>query len=272
MAEPETGAVSGPPRVDTHAHIFVQTMPYVPEAHARPDYEYPVERWLADMARFGVTHGVVAAASLWGDYNDYTLAALRDHPNLRGTVIVSPETSPPALRALADQGVVGVRLTWRHATALPDTTTGPWPAFFRRLADAGLHAQLLVNGQDLPALLPAFLDSGVQLVIDHFGVPPEDPTLRSAMQDALAAAIGSGRVWTKVSAGFRVADGVAVESAAWLLAEAGPERLLWGSDAPFVNHENSIDYAGALALYERLVPDAATRAAIDETALKLFFS
>jgi|GEM_PF-821822 len=271
MAEPGEGAAAAPPRVDAHAHIFTRDMPYAPDAHSVPDYAYPVEAWLAEMGRFGISHGVIAAASMWGDYNDYTLAALRAHPNLRGTIILSPETPAATLRDMADQGVAGVRLPWRRLKTLPDLSADPWRGFLRRLADAGLHAELLPNGEDLPALLPGFLASGVSLVIDHFGVPPQDAARRAAMHDAIAAAVASGRVWVKVSAGFRIPEDIAAECAVRLLADAGPERLIWGSDAPFVNHERSMTYAGALALYGRLIPDAATRVAIDQTALDFYF-
>jgi predicted TIM-barrel fold metal-dependent hydrolase len=109
-------------------------------------------------------------------------------------------------------------------------------------------------------------------VVDHFGVPSRDPAERDSGTAALLRAVDGGDTWVKISAGFRLPPELAEDATARLLADAGPERLLWGSDAPFVNHEGSVDYAGALALYERLVPDAATRAAIDATARKLYFN
>ena len=55
-----------------------------------------------------------------------------------------------------------------------------------------------------------------------------------------------------------------------LLAVAGPERLLWGSDAPFVGHaEPRPAYGEALRLFEELVPDERQRHAIGLTALRL---
>jgi predicted TIM-barrel fold metal-dependent hydrolase len=56
-----------------------------------------------------------------------------------------------------------------------------------------------------------------------------------------------------------------------LLREAGPERLLWGSDCPFVGHEDSLDFADALHSYGQWVPSADMRRRIDETALRLYF-
>ncbi len=94
-----------------------------------------------------------------------------------------------------------------------------------------------------------------------------------------------GRTWVKLSAGYRLTwlstrDGapdpramqLAREAAAKLLQEAGPERLLWGSDAPFVGHENSLTYADTLASFAEWVPDAAARRRMTDTALQLYFS
>jgi predicted TIM-barrel fold metal-dependent hydrolase len=264
-------AVEAPaPAIDAHAHIFTRAMPFAANAHSRPDYDYPVEAWLADLDAYGIGRGVIAAASLFDDGNAYTLAALAAHPRLRATVLATPETSAEQLRALAEQGVVGVRLTWRRLADLPDLANEPWRGFLNRITDCGLHVQLLAGSAQLPALLPHF--SGVPLVVDHFGVPSRDEGERRAGTDALLRAVAVGRTWVKISAGFRLPPATAAECAARLLAEAGPERLLWGSDAPFVNHEADTSYADTLVLYRRLVPDAATRRAIDATALDLYFN
>ncbi|TGX54338.1 amidohydrolase [Sphingomonas gei] len=260
------------PAVDSHAHIFTRAMPFARDAHSRPTYDYPVEAWLADLDRHGIGRGVIAAASLFDDGNAYTLAALAAHPRLRATILAGPDTSARELRALADQGVVGVRLTWRRLTDLPGLADAPWRGFLGRLADCGMHVELLAGSAQLPVLLPQLLAAPVRLVVDHFGVPSRDETERRAGTDALLRAVQSGAAWVKISAGFRMPWEIAAECTARLLAEAGPGRLLWGSDAPFVNHEAAMDYAGTLALYLRLVPDAEMRRVIDSSALALFFN
>jgi len=268
---PDAAVTAGEaPAVDAHAHIFA-AIPFAEDAHSRPAYDYPVEAYLADLDRHGITHGVIAAASLFGTCNDYTLAALEAHPNLRGTVILPPETGAPELRALAARGAVGVRLVWRRLAELPDIGAEPWRGFLRRLADCGLHVELLAGGARLPALLPQFAQAGVEVVLDHFGVPSREAGAACAGMDATIRAVQDGRAWVKISAGFRLAPGVAEACTERLLREAGPGRLLWGSDAPFVNHETQVDFAGAIDLYRRLVPDPETRRAIDRTALALYF-
>jgi predicted TIM-barrel fold metal-dependent hydrolase len=259
-----------PPAVDTHAHVFTRAMPFARDAHSRPDYDYPVEAWLAELNRAGIERGVIAAASLFDDDNAYTLAALAAHPRLRATVLAPIDTDRAALREMRDLGVAGIRLTWRRMATLPDLGAGPWPGFLRRLVDCGMHVELLAGSTQLPILLPKLLDASVAVVVDHFGVPSRDAAERAAGTEALLRAIDTGRTWVKLSAGFRLPFAVVAEVAARLLV-AGPERLLWGSDAPFVNHEASTAYPDTLDLYRVLVPDAQVRAAIDRTALALYF-
>ncbi len=65
---------------------------------------------------------------------------------------------------------------------------------------------------------------------------------------------------------------LAQTAATRLLQVAGPERLLWGSDCPFVGHESSLTFADTLRSFQEWVPSAAARRKISDTALKLYFS
>lgn len=262
--------LAGGPSLDAHAHVFTAAMPFAPGAHSHPPRAYPVEAWLADMAAHGVTHGVIAAASLFADRDRYTLDVLARHPQLRATVLPSPTDDSARLHDLREAGVVGVRLVWRRLPAVPDLTAEPWRSYLWRLAAAGLHVELLVGAARLPAILAALCDAGVAVVIDHFGAPSGDAAQDATAIAAIAAAGPRCRV--KLSAAFRLDAALAATAAARLLADVGPERLLWGSDAPFVGHEDAVAYAGAIALYRRMVPDAAMRDAIDRAGLAFYFN
>lgn len=259
------------PKIDCHAHIFTKDMPFTVNAHSRPDYEYPVEAFLSDLNKHGLTHGVIAAASLFGGYNDYTLQCLSLHPNLRGTIILTPDTPLVVIRDVATKGVVGVRLVWRRLKELPDVRSDPWRSFLRNLADCGLHVELLAGSERLPELLPAIIEQGVDVVLDHFGVPPQENGGDDAGTDAMLRAVSMGKTWIKLSAGFRIPAQVTARCTERLLAEGGVERLLWGSDAPFINHEDTSDYQAVLAHYRSLIPDPMMRIQIDKTAYKLYF-
>ena len=266
MAEPAA------PIVDTHAHIFTRAMPFAATAHSRPDYDYPVAAYLADLDRRGIVHGVIAAASLFADGNAYTLAALAAHTRLRGTVLAPPQTDLRTLRDMAAIGVVGVRLIWRRLRDLPPLDAEPYRGFLHRLADCGMHVELLAGSENLSMLLSQLAATPVRVVIDHLGVPSRDADERHTGTDALLRAIDTGRAWVKISAGFRMPFEVAAEVTNRLLEHPGASRLLWGSDAPFVNHEKAVTYDNTLELYRLLVPDERARGAIDRTALSLYFN
>jgi predicted TIM-barrel fold metal-dependent hydrolase len=265
------GSIGQPPIIDAHAHIFTRAMPLAPRAWTRPDYDFTAEQYLATLDEHGVAFGVISAATLFGDYNEYTLEALRRHRRLRATVIVQPDTDRATLAQMAVSGVVGVRLPLRHLTQLPDLRDESYQRLFKGLADLGLHVELLAQGADLPAILPLIEASGVTLVIDHFAFPDRHLGIESPGFIAALRSLDSGRTFIKISAAMRLNPDVAKACARKLLAVAGTERLLWGSDAPFVGHEHRPAYGDALRLFEELVPDPRQRHAIGLTALRQFF-
>jgi predicted TIM-barrel fold metal-dependent hydrolase len=134
-----------------------------------------------------------------------------------------------------------------------------------------LHVELLAHGKDLPAVLPLIEATGVTLIIDHFADPDRHLGIESPGFIAALRSVECGRTFIKISAGRRLDPQVAKASAQRLLSVAGPERLLWGSDAPFIGHEPRPAYGDALRLFEELVPDARQRHAIGLTALRQFF-
>jgi len=264
-------AASLPPVIDAHAHIFTRNMPLTERAWTRPDYDFTAEQYLAALDQHGVAFGVISAATLFGDYNEYTLEALRRHPRLRATVIVQPDIDRATLEQMADSGVVGVRLPLRRLPQLPDLRDASYQRLFKCLADLRLHVEVLAHGADLPAILPLIEASGVTLVIDHFADPDRHLGIESPGFVAALRSLDSGRTFIKISAAMRLNREVARACTQRLLAVAGPERLLWGSDAPFIGHEHRPAYGEALRLFEELVPDARQRHDIGITALRQFF-
>jgi predicted TIM-barrel fold metal-dependent hydrolase len=268
MTEPDTPL---PPVVDAHAHIFTRAMPLTERAWTRPDYDFTAEQYLATLDEHGIAFGVIAAATLFGDYNEYTLESLRRHPRLRATVIVKPDTDRATLATMADSGVVGVRLGLRHLTQLPDLRDESYQRLFKNLADLGLHVEVLAYGKDFPALLPVLEASGVTFVIDHLADPDRHLAAESPGFVAALRSLDSGRAFIKISALMRIPPEVAKACARRLLSVAGTERLLWGTDAPFIGHEHRPPYGEALRRFEELVPDPRQRHAIGLTALRQFF-
>lgn len=260
-----------PPVIDAHAHVFTRAMPFTDTAWTRPDYDYPVEAYLADLDAHGIAFGVVTAASLFGEYNDYTLAALAQHKRLRATVMLDPDTAPAELASLRAQGVCGVRFQIPLRADLPDLHGYRFRRFVTRLADAGMHLELNLGGEQLAAMLPALADLPLPVAVDHFGLLRSEGEMEGPGFLALLRAVQSGRTWVKISAGFRLPEDRLEAYAARLVAEAGPGRLFWGSDAPFVGAEERVTYARTLETLYRIVPDARDRRVMSDAALRFYF-
>jgi predicted TIM-barrel fold metal-dependent hydrolase len=274
------------PIVDSHAHIFTRDMPLAANAWTRPDYGFTAEDYLAVLDAHGVHFGVIAAVSLYGTYNDYLIRSLRRHPRLRGTVNLDPRSADlHTFERLRADGVVGVRLQLARRKELPDLTDDAHRAMFRRIADLGWHVHVAVEAHWVPLLLPQLEAAGVNVVFDHFGHPDPDRGVACESFEALLRSVDKGRTWIKLSAAYRLTwrsdggttpDPRAMElgrnAAKRLLEVAGAERLLWGSDCPFVGHEKAVTYRDTLASFESWVPSPRHRRRISDTALKLYFS
>lgn len=258
------------PLVDTHAHIYLANCPVIPGATHHPERSFTDSDFVRTLDENGVLFGVIAAASFMGSYNDYSLQALRTYRRLRATAIVEPDVTLPGLRAMDEAGIVGIRFSLRNYAGTPDLTTPEYQRLLRRVADLDWHVHLYAEGDRIAALAPVLLDAGVKLVIDHYGNP--DPVIgeNSPGFQAALRALGSGRGWVKVSGPYRSPGCDHPALAARLLKEAGPERLLFGSDWPFVGHETTVTYRDTVDWFEEAIPDATTREDIGRTAARLY--
>ncbi len=121
------------------------------------------------------------------------------------------------------------------------------------------------------------MDTGVKLVIDHFGWHDPQPGLAAPSYQGMLALLDRGNAWVKMSSAYRHPDEHFPD---WLLPTAyaqdllrryGPERLLWGSDAPFIGHEHVASYALAVERFALCVPDPEVRRAIGENGFRFYF-
>ena len=258
------------PLVDTHAHIYPRNTPLIAGATHHPDRDVTPEEYTSTLDAHGVLFGVHAAASFMGPYNDYTLAALARYPRLRATAIVDPSVSLMELKAMDQAGVVGIRFSLRDYKGTPDLGTIEYKRLFRRIADLDWHVHVYAEGERIATLTDQLLAAEVKIVVDHYGNPTAAQGLNSPGFQAALRAIGSGRGWVKVSAPYRSVGCDHAALAARLLAEGGAERLLFGSDWPFVGHESKVTYQEMVQSFERVIPDATTRGQIGRTAARLY--
>jgi predicted TIM-barrel fold metal-dependent hydrolase len=261
------------PLVDCHAHIWTRDMPFIDNPRHTPDYDFTAEQYLAQLDAHGVQLAVLAAASLFGDYNEYMISSLRKYKRLRGTVIVKPSVERLVLEDMKKDGVVGIRLMFRGLQTLPDITGYEYRKLFRRVRDLDWHVHLHTEGPRLAALIEFLETTGVKLVIDHFGTPDPAKGIACDGFQRMLKSIENGRTWVKMSAGYRIGATAAATYARELLRKASPDRLLWASDSPFASFESSMTYQQALdALYD-WVPDAPTRRKITaDNPIALYFA
>lgn len=269
----ETRPAGDTPLVDTHFHLYTTDMPLMPWAWHRPPEDASAERFIEVMDRHGIGYGVVAAASLHGQYNDYVIRSLRRHKRLRGTAFVRPDTDMYTLERMKADGIVGIRLFFRHVPDPPDLSSTEYQLLLRRVRDLDWHVHTLVRGPVLPDVIAAIEGAGVKLVIDHFGKPDERLGVDCPGFKAVLAAVERGRTWVKMSGGFRMPSREATRSYAQaLLRVSGGERLMWASDWPFAAFEDKVSYGQTISDLHDWVPDAATRRLITgDTPMRLYF-
>jgi predicted TIM-barrel fold metal-dependent hydrolase len=266
---PDTPATDTPatgrPTIDSHAHVYPFDEALIANAWHRPSRPAPIEGYLAELERNGIGRGVLAGASIYGDRNDYALAACEANANLRATLIVKPDVSLQALRDMGKRGAVGVRLQLMHYP-MPDLDNADHRQLYRYIADLGWHIHVHDNAARLPYALPILERAGVPLVVDHFGRPDPVERLESEGFRTLLRLVGNGRTWVKLAAGYRLQDAdLVAEAGAKLLAETPPDRVLWGSDWPFSGFEGRVSYGDSLDEFARLVQTPEARLAIGTT-------
>jgi len=257
--------------VDCHAHVFETTQPLAGDRRYTPVHNARIEQYLARLDANGIGRGVLVQPSFLGTDNSYMCAALRAHPQrLRGIAVVEPGIGAAALDALGTAGVVGIRLNL-IGRELCDLRATSWRALIEAVAQRGWQVEVHRQAADLPRLIPALLEAGVKVVVDHFGRPDpalgvDDPGFRY-----LLSLGGSGRVWVKLSGAYRNVgnvdnrghgsngDSLAQTATALLQQSFGFERLVWGSDWPHTLFEDEITYEKTRAQLDTWIPDPSDR-------------
>jgi predicted TIM-barrel fold metal-dependent hydrolase len=216
---------------------------------------------------------VLVQPSFLGTDNGYMLDALKRYPGrFRGIAFVKPDTSRKELQALAETGVVGIRLNLIGAQT-PSFDVPPWPTFLKELAALDWQVEVQAEARRWPELLGPLLKSGVKVVADHFGKP--DPKLRiddPGFRYLLDKGESSKRVWVKLSGSYRNGEGLPAAAMFLLREKIGLERLVWGSDWPHTQFETATDYRKVRGELDAWLPSSADRnIVLVDTPGKLFW-
>lgn len=251
-----------PHAVDGHAHVFRRGLPTMAEPRYVPDYDATSDDYLALLDHHGIAGAVLVQPSFLGAGNEFLLACLRRHRDRFRAVVVL--AGPHDLASLTVDGVAGTRLNL-IGRAVPELTGPAWRRLGTELARRGQHLEVQARGEQWTALAPALRHWPSPVVIDHLGLPgtsaeADHTVLRLAQLD---------HVWIKASAPYRSPRGAATAMLGRILTEAGPDRLLWGSDWPWTRHEHHRTYPACLTWLEDRVDDRTLRAVVAHNAARL---
>jgi predicted TIM-barrel fold metal-dependent hydrolase len=260
---------------DSHFHVFgppeqfpiVATSKYQPPVVSIADYERV-------FAPLGVRRMVLIQPSCYGTDNRYVLesmASLGDRA--RAVVAISPDISAAELQAMHEAGARGIRLNAVNGSTVSRERLRD---VVRKLKPLGWHLQVHVPAGLLPTLADDLLDTGLTVVIDHFGtLDPrqglEQPTFRT-----LTRMLETGHCWVKLSAPFRISKSVwpyaDMVPFARALLELRSDRMVWGSDWPYIHFIDKVppDYNPLQLLQEAIADQDALKAVLSDNSRQLY--
>ena len=260
---------------DTHFHIFgaagsypmVSTRSYDPPAVSVADYE-------SLFGPLGVRRMVLIQPSCYGTDNRCMLEALAPlGARGRAVVAVAPDISDAELQRMHAMGARGIRV---NAVAGSTLSIGQLQAIAPRLRELGWHVQTFVPGGRLPALADDLLATGLPLVLDHFGSPDPSLGLEQPTMRVLARMLETGRCWVKFAAMFRVSKAGApyqdLVPYARALIELRPDRMVWGSDWPYIHFADKVppDFDPLAFARDALRDPAQLKAVLSDNSRELY--
>lgn len=252
-----------PGAVDTHAHViglppeypFVAGRSYTPPAASAADY-------LAMLDATAMTYGVLTQVSVHGTDNRLLVETLQaNRQRLRGIAVIPLDCPDNEKAALKEAGVVGLRINVLYGGGVGFAQLEDYAALCREM---GWHLQFLIDAGDLPALASRFAKLPVPFLVDHMGHFPTTRGTADIGFQALLSLVRDGG-WVRLSGAYRTSTqgGPPYSDTipfARLLAEAAPERCVWGSDWPHVaNWDAMMGVSDLLDLLADWVPDDALR-------------
>ena len=273
LSSGSASAAIAAPTIDSHAHAFKHGLKLASVVRYVPKYEATGQQYLEQLDAHGVRYGVLIQPSFLGTDNSYLLECLAlNRDRLRGVAVVEPSIPTDDLLRLRDAGVVGVRLNL-IGLSLPDLSEPVWRAHLETLSRLGWQVEVQCKAPEHALLAPRLIDAGVNLVVDHFGLPHPKDGPDDAAYEKLLALGASRRLWVKLSAPYRLGPDAmpfAQKLYVKLKEKVGLDRLLWGSDWPNTQFEATENFAGNRAFLDQLVQDPAERAQILGGGKQLF--
>lgn len=263
--------------VDTHAHVFTNQLPTVANTRYVVSYNATNDMYVEMLHNEGAYYGVLVQPSFLGNNNSFLLEAIAEHPTrFKGIAMVAPSTPLEDLRKLAAGGIAGVRLNL-VGKPNPDFSSPELQHLLKNIKELNWQVEIHAESSRLPQILPGLLETGVNIVVDHFGKVSEEKGVHCDGFKYLLSTAETQKVWVKISAWYRlskshtVALRLAKEAAKELLLHFGPQRLLYGSDWPHTQHEDYPSVDKCRVIFDELVPNPSDREIVlSSTPIQLF--
>ena len=261
-------------RIDSHLHVWApkeraDEYPYygslIGSAKANePPMPGHVEVLLQEMESAGVSKAVIIQPGNHMFDHAYVSHVLREHPDkFVGVLLANPAGGPSAgarelERLVTEEGYVGVRFNpylWdRDNGETMDNAVGR--AMYERAGQLGVPVShmpfkgLLGHLKEITALADAFPQT--KFIVDHFGFCKCGDLQSEEWQALLSLGREYPQAYVKLSAAFRVSEqeypyADVRQATRNLIASFGKERLMWGTDFPWVT-EQPRGYVGAWSI------------------------
>jgi len=224
---------------DCHVHVFgdARRFPLSPDRSYTPP-PAPVEEVRRLLRGLHMDRVVIVSASVYGTNNDCALDAIRRlGSRARGVANVSPEAADSELERLRRGGIRGLRLNFETQGVFdPKVAIERFHHASAKAVAMGWHMQVNTRLSIVEAMEDHVMAGPATVVFDHFAQADAALGVDQPGFAALVRLLKSGRVYVKISAGYRISkrppDYPDVVPLAQALIAANPERVLWGSDWP----------------------------------------
>jgi 2-pyrone-4,6-dicarboxylate lactonase len=256
-----------PGACDSHCHIFgpADRFPYAAERRYTPP-DSPKEKLRVLHQHLGLSRAVLVQASCHGGDNRAMLDAIAWSGRAwRGVAMVRDDVTEHELKALHESGVRGVRFNFvRHLGGAPDSRV--FDRTLAMIAPLGWHVVLHFDAEDIEAHSDVFRRMRVPFVIDHMGRVDAAHGLEQRPFAMLLELMKNPLSWVKVSGPERIsAAGKPFHDATPFvaaLAQAAPDRVLWGTDFPHPNVKIMPNDGELVDFFAEAIPDEASRTRI----------
>ena len=254
---------------DCHTHVFGppdQFPTNVPSIYPLPNTPYPAHRAAAEAA--GLAKAVLIQPAPYGQDVSVLVSALEaSGGNLRGIGSATGDVADNELEAMNRAGVRGLRFLEAKTPAgeyYPGSVQiDQLELLAPRMKALGWHAEIWSILDDLFDFWPRIKGLRVPVVLDHMGGFDARRGVDDAAFQRLLALVSDGEVWVKLTLCRRApfgSDFSELRPFHDALIRANPERMLWGSDWPFVRMGEHAPTTPALVdLFGRWVDDEAMR-------------